>query len=48
VKTAKTILNRNIATFRFSGRKATLTDIFKLQIKLTFRKISIIYGKDCS
>jgi len=29
--------------FRFSGRKATLKDMFKLQIVSTFWKITIIF-----
>jgi len=36
-------MDQNIA-FHFSGRKATLADMFKLQIEPTFRKISIIYA----
>jgi len=34
-----------LLTFRFSGRKAT--DMLKLQIELTFWKISTIYAEDC-
>jgi len=37
-----------LPTFRFTSRKAALTDMFKLQIKPTFWKISTIYVGDCS